>query len=617
MNKRIGILIVIALFAVVHNSDGQQPRSVSQQLQLAGLAPRGALLYLQTRDLGALMRQWLASPVRKTFYESPSYSAFSSSHIFLKLQSRKEDFEKGIGFGLSEERLAELAGGTSAVAIYDVGNLELVFITEVPRERAIATILFKELPKFQERSSPNGVYYVREVTADGGRINQQFCFAYNEGRLIVTTTEGLMIRTLGNAKAAGDDSMLQDVVALAEKARGFSTHEVTLWTDQKLLNENRHFRSYWIHPNPPATGIGSRSPLEARTSEMEAGLMDLRITPQGLTEQRWFSIKPGGWTAANEVPTEQANAILKMVPADAQLVELRKSNSDGSQAVSGIARTLFAEMASGSVEPPDLSHHSDDDDEDGSSGSQDRYSNLDRRFDVDVDDTASVPASASSTPQPSTAVLDSGQRFRESLTRFAAAIGGAGFCELARSKNDPGRPFVRFERAIVIATPATIDRSLLENAVTEELRSRFVVMGMQPSLTWRDEGGIRYVAQSLLDQGAAYSTVPGFVIISTSREFARDIAAGAARPVEPAVTGTVGYYGIVRVASAKPVFDALMNKLDGKSASGAKTDSDEEESIKFFSDNISSLIRSSMIREIRVRRDVDSDLLTERLSYSW
>src|SRR5882672_5974378 len=62
--SKLILLIMIAVIVLSHRSDGQQPRSVSEQLRLAAVMPAGAMLYIQARDLSTLMKTWLASPVR-------------------------------------------------------------------------------------------------------------------------------------------------------------------------------------------------------------------------------------------------------------------------------------------------------------------------------------------------------------------------------------------------------------------------------------------------------------------------------------------------------------------------------------------------------------------------
>ena len=103
--SRIALLFMVAVAALAHQSDGQSARPVSEQLRLASITPRGAMVYVQARDLAALMKLWVASPVRDKFYKSKNFAAFSASHAYLKLQDRKKDFETALGFGLDESRL--------------------------------------------------------------------------------------------------------------------------------------------------------------------------------------------------------------------------------------------------------------------------------------------------------------------------------------------------------------------------------------------------------------------------------------------------------------------------------------------------------------------------------
>ena len=593
------VSIIVLLAALGHRSDGQQRATVEQQLRIAALMPKGASVYVQSRDLSALMRKWLASPQRAKFYKSASYNAFTRSRIYLKLADRIKDFETAIGVGLDESRLAELAGGASAVAIYEIGNTELVLLTELPRERAIVTTLFKQAPKFQERTAESENYYLAEVTTDAGRLKQQFCFAHVSGKLIVTTTEGLMLRVLRNAKQQQTaDSLLPDVLATASQATGFTAGDLTLWLDQVRLNEALYFRSYWVHENTP------------QLAWMQNGIAGLTFSPEGMREQRWFSAKPGSQAAGrtDAIPADTANAMLGIVPDDAQLIRLY-SDSTGSDlgasaenALLGTLRTVAPAVESA----PDQTSSSSE----GGSLRKERYSRLDSRFDRDVDDEVpDARSTAAARPQETS--------FVKTLNSLLGSVSGGAYCEAARSRNDAERLFVEFDRAVVLLLKenASLDRAALERATLDELRVRFAVAGVDPKLEWREEGGVRYVSQPLVRQNAAYAVSGRYLVLGSTREFVADSMKRAATPPARVIDGPVQYVALVRVAAAKPVFDRLVGVLDGKVASTAT--SDEEKEVRFFSENLSSLIDALAIREMRVRQTREGSGLREEVWYGW
>lgn len=605
---------MLGFLALAHQSDGQQAPTVAQQLKLAAVMPRGAMVYVQAADLSALMKTWLASPVRSKFYDSASFTAFQKSRAYLKLQDRKKDIENAIGIGLDESRLAELAGRASAVSIYDIGKLEIVFVTEVARARAIASTLFKQAQQFQERSADGTSYYVRDVATDGGRLNQQFCFAYVDGKLIVTTTEGLMIRAIANAKSAGSESLSSDILALADTARGFGSHEVTMWLDQARLNRNRYFENYWIHRNS-----------ESELATIESALIDLRITRDGMTEQRWFKVgdrRQG--TVGSVLSGDQVAALMKYAPPDAQLVEVRATGDAASLALP-VENTLFGKLPDQeSTAPaiPDRTRRSSNED---SNTRAERYSRLDSRFDIDADDEQAPrrgPSAESDLSQAKPPREPAVSDFVKSIGPILGVSSGA-YCELIRSRADAGKPFVRFERALVaqLKPDASLNRDGLERAIIDELRARFVVAGAEPRLAWQDDGEVRFVAQSLLEQGAAYALSGGCLVLASSREFANDVLQAAKKPSGEKADAPVEAFALVRVAAAKPVFDTLMSKLDGReagpSSARSKDTEDEDREVKFFSENLSSLIAASSIREMRLTRQSESGMMTERLVYSW
>jgi hypothetical protein len=618
--KKLTVLIIVLMTALAHRSDGQQAPALSDQLRLAAVMPRGAMLYLQASDLSALMKTWIASPVRSRFYDSASFTAFQKSRVYLKLQDRKKDIEGAIGVGLDENRLAELAGKTSAISLYDIGKIEMVFVTEVPRARAVASALFKQAPQFQERSADGTSYYVREVTTDGGRLNQQFCFAYIDGKLIVTTTEGLMIRAVANIKGAGGESLVSDVTSLAETARGFAAHEATMWLDQARLNHNRYFENYWIHQN--AAG---------ELSNIQTALIDLRFTREGMIETRWFRVGDKGQGTGDRgqvtgLAPDQLSSLMRFAPADAHLVEAR---SGGTESVApSIEKTLFGKLPDDTWSPPEIPDRTRNSSDEDSNARTQRYSRLDVRFDIDADDEQAPKRGSGGEgqhPAKSISKEKPPADFVKSVAAVLASVAGGGYLEMVRSRTEPGKPFVRFERAVAIELKPDlqVNREGLERAIVNEMGARYVVSGIEPRLTWQDESGVRFVAQSLLEQGASYAVSSNYLVLASSKEFIADILQAAKAPKRSveAADGSLQSVVLLRVSAAKPVFNILMSKLDGGEVSatgrGKNADEDSEREIKFFSENLSSLIRSSFIAEVRLVRRGSGALLIERLDYIW
>src|SRR5205085_9940097 len=178
---------------------------------------------------------------------------------------------------------------------------------------------------------------------------------------------------------------------------------------------------------------------------------------------------------------------------------------------------------------PDVATHSSSTSDENSGGRVERYSRLDARFDVDVDDEQ-APSRGGSSPARKAKADDSARAVQSSLVAAITKLAPVAVCELTRSKTDPDRPFVHFERALVIEmkTESMLDRAALERAIIEEMRARFVVAGVDPRFNWQDDAGVRVLGQSLLEQGAAYVVTGKYLVLASNKTFAADIAQAAA-----------------------------------------------------------------------------------------
>src|SRR5579862_1789628 len=99
---------------------------------LASLFPAGGLLYLEAKDFGALLADWNASPEKRVWLQSANYEVFSRSRLFLKLGQAQMEFAAAAGVPPDYALMSSVAGTGSALAIYNIGNLEFLYVTHLP-----------------------------------------------------------------------------------------------------------------------------------------------------------------------------------------------------------------------------------------------------------------------------------------------------------------------------------------------------------------------------------------------------------------------------------------------------------------------------------------------------
>ena len=189
----ISLLLVLSIGAglIVYARN----RSSKHPFELAEDFPRGALVYGQFADFPALIKQWDQSRLKQQYLDSANYKQFQHGHLALKLIERWEEFNNALGFPLDTAALSSTADSRVAIAIYDIGRLDLVFIAPMSEEKIMATEFFKSKEQFEATELPDGTtYYHHEVEADRGRQKQVLVFTALKGRLILATSEPLLLR---------------------------------------------------------------------------------------------------------------------------------------------------------------------------------------------------------------------------------------------------------------------------------------------------------------------------------------------------------------------------------------------------------------------------------------
>jgi hypothetical protein len=289
---------------------------------LSRYVPRGSVLAVEVHDFGALLDTWNTTPEKATWLSSDSYASFSRSKLFLRLKEAQGEFAAATSLPIDLAQLEAIAGGESVVALYDVGELRLLYVTELSRSIALETALRQSRLNLEPRRAANIDYWVH-TDAESGR---ELAFTVADNRLFVATAATLLGQALELHANQGAGGLIDEPWYPAHGPRG----DVRLIENLRTLLRSPHFRSYWIQ--------GNITELSAYTS----GVADLFLEPQGIRENRRLVRS----SQADSVEESALAELTAIAPADAPLH--RSWNNPTSDAVVDLlAQKLLSPGAGG------------------------------------------------------------------------------------------------------------------------------------------------------------------------------------------------------------------------------------------------------------------------------
>jgi hypothetical protein len=292
---------------------------------MSSVFPAGALLYLEAKDLGALLSDWNASPEKRDWLAGANYDSFSRSQLFLKLTDAQTEFAAAAGVPPDYALLSSVAGSNSAVAMYDIGKLEFLYVTHVASARAMNTALWKARGTYQTRHAGGSDYFVKEDKAS----HRVAAFAYSGDTLLLATKEDLIARALQLMARESLPSVASETwFSNSVQAAAAGQNDLRLVYNMATLARTYQFRSHWVQGNVPDL------------REFSSGLADLERVRGEIRERRVLlratAIES---TDSAESPTGQ---LLAAVPDDAGLYRAWLHPST-TQAANRIEEILFAQ----------------------------------------------------------------------------------------------------------------------------------------------------------------------------------------------------------------------------------------------------------------------------------
>jgi hypothetical protein len=237
------ILLALASLLLLVWAFAQAPAAAP--VDLARVVPPGPLLYLEAKDLGGLLRDWNGSQEKQVWLGSDNFQVFSRSRLYLKLEQAQTEFAAAAGLPPNMDLLSNAAGGQTALAIYDIGKLEFLYVTRMSSDRFAGGALWKSRGNYQPRQSAGIDYYIKTDPAS----RRVAAFAASKDYVVLATREDLLASALSLISGQAGSSVTGEPWFDRAVKEAKSPGELRMVMNFDKLSKSPHFRSYWIQQN--------------------------------------------------------------------------------------------------------------------------------------------------------------------------------------------------------------------------------------------------------------------------------------------------------------------------------------------------------------------------------
>jgi hypothetical protein len=289
------VLLLLAAAYAFFQTDPPAPKP-----RLTALIPSGALLCLEAQNFGNLMHDWDASQAKAAWLKSGNYSVFSRSNLFTKLEDVYGQYGAAAGFLPGLKGITEIAGTESVLALYDIREVEFLYISRIGDAELMKSQLWAVRDKFQQRQAGGVSFFLRTDPVS----KRTAAFAFAKGYLLLATRDDLVAQALellagGSGPNIASDRWDQDATAAAGKPG-----ELRLVMNFESLVKSVYFRSYWVQRNV------------STIRRYWTGVADASRAGDNITETRMFLRSPDA--EPGPVPgSATVGNLLPLIPPDA------------------------------------------------------------------------------------------------------------------------------------------------------------------------------------------------------------------------------------------------------------------------------------------------------------
>jgi hypothetical protein len=414
---------------------------------LSKYVPAGPLLYLEAKDFSTLLADWNSSSQKKQWVESSNYEVFSRSRLFLRLHGAGSQFAAAAGLPPDMNFLSQVAGARSAVALYDIGNLQFLYITYLPSAKSMQTTLWQTRAKFEPRTAGGVNFYLRRDPES----QKEVAFAVSGDYLLLATREDLLAGALQlmsgspNRTVESEQWWSQSVAAAGE------TGDLRMVLNLEKIVPSPYFRTYWVQQN--ITDLTQYSPA----------VSDLFLSDKQYREERVLLRKAPPPAAASSADGPEAAADLVRIVPDSAGVYEAKAHPSADSCLDLLETKLLAPHL-GPTPPSQIAPHVQ-----LTSGETGGGADLETRIDQ-------PPLQRPVTPQNTTALKELLDK-----TQLLASL------QVQSTEREKAGVFVRIHSAVVLAAASDWNEANVQSALAEFVRPGLTAS--QFGVTWQQKSG--------------------------------------------------------------------------------------------------------------------------------
>jgi hypothetical protein len=533
--------------------------------------PSGALLYLEAPEFGHLLHEWDASKVKADWLGSANYAVLSRSNLFPKLQEVFNQYGEAAGFLPDLKSLMEIAVTDSALALYDIRDVEFLYVSRVADADLLKSQLWAVRDKFEQRQAGGVSFYLRTDAASDRTV----AFAFVKGYLLLATRDDLVAQALELMAGGSNPSLASDRWYRDATAAAAAPGELRLVMNLESLVKSVSFRSYWVQRN-----VSTIRPYWA-------GIADVQRTPGAITESREFLRSPDAKEVVAPADAPLSN-LLPLVPPEAGLYKAVRVGEP-----SEAAALIVQKLIGGQPQP-----------------SRDRRA---APFAVSPDSVAGTEGDLETRIDEQPLPADAG--VSDSVAAAGAMLDKSGARALLLVQASAAGTFVQLPSVVVLEGGQDWDRNQVRRSLTDAAGKLWTTS--QLGAGWVTGTTVRHSIERLNGLGSLMFANRGrFLFLSND---ARLLASVLDRAGTPPAAGSFTYAAGFRHARERSNYERLMAALDftspaenarfGLAERGAGTPA-------FFSENIASLSRVfSGVTEVRLTEEERGAVTVQTVLY--